>query len=392
MTDSEQSSKDRIFMNRALEATIRIGLVVMLAAWCFEIVRPFIVPVVWGIIIAIAFNPGYHRLQSILGGRRRLAATLFILLALVVLITPAVVLTGTLVDAAKHIARELADGAVTIPPPPQSIAMWPVVGDPLDEFWSRASVNLGEALNEVKPQLKTFGRWLLSIAAGAGLGILQFTAAIIIAGVLLPRAGAGHHAARAIATRLAGGRGTDFADLAEATVRSVTRGILGVALIQSLLAGLGFLAAGVPAAGLWALLCLFLSVVQIGIVIILIPIVIWVFSNSDMGTAIAFLIWSIFVGVIDNVLKPILLGRGVEVPMLVIFIGAIGGFLAMGIIGLFVGSVILTLAYKLFLAWLGEAPEPLRQRNTHEAPPIAADASEGRRTSQKKPRARRGAK
>ncbi|MCB1766576.1 MAG: AI-2E family transporter, partial [Candidatus Competibacteraceae bacterium] len=140
-------------------------------------------------------------------------------------------------------------------------------------------------------------------------------------------------------------------------VRSVTRGILGVALIQALLAGLGFMVMGVPGAGLWALLCLLLSVVQIGVIFVNLPIVLYVFSTADPIPAVLFLIWSIFVTLIDNILKPIVLGQGVDVPMAVIFVGAIGGFLSSGIIGLFVGAVVLVLGYKLFLAWLYPTPE-----------------------------------
>ena len=209
-----------------------------------------------------------------------------------------------------------------------------------------------------RPQVAAFGRWLLATVGELGLGTLQFVMAIIIAGVLLANAQGSGHAARAIATRLAGERGADYAELGQATVRSVARGILGVALIQSLLAGLGFLAVGVPGAGLLALVCLLLAVVQIGPIVVLIGTVIYVFSTADTFTAVIFLIWSIFVALIDNVLKPILLGRGVKVPMVVIFVGAIGGLLASGIIGLFVGSVVLALSFTLFKAWLREPPQP----------------------------------
>jgi len=140
--------------------------------------------------------------------------------------------------------------------------------------------------------------------------------------------------------------------LAEATVRSVANGILGVALIQSLLAGISFMVVGVPAAGLWALLCLILSIAQIGTAPILIPVVIYLFYNADTFTAVAFLIWSIPLSLIDNILKPILLGRGVKTPMAIIFIGAIGGLLNSGVIGLFIGAVTLALGYELFLLWL----------------------------------------
>jgi len=161
---------------------------------------------------------------------------------------------------------------------------------------------------------------------------------------------------QAIAWRLAGKRGDELARQASAVVRSVSRGILGVALIQAIMTGLGMLVAGVPAAGLWALLALLLSTIQIGVFPVLLPAVIYVFWAKGTTTAVLFLLWAIVVGFIDNILKPLLLGRGVSVPMLVIFVGAIGGFIGAGIIGLFVGSVVLVLGYELFLAWLKEDP------------------------------------
>ena len=354
---------DKIFVRRAVEAAIHIGLVALLVAWCFQIVRPFIVPVVWGIIIAVAVYPAYRRLEAVLGGHRTIAATLFTLLMLILLIGPTVMLAGTLAESAQRLAADLTDGTLSIPAPSESVGSWPIIGEPLERFWRLASENLGAALAEIRPQIAAFGRWLLAAVAKLGIGVLQFVLAIIIAGVLLANAQGGGQTARAIATRLAGERGTDYAELGQATLRSVARGILGVALIQSLLAGLGFLAVGIPGAGLLALVCLFLAVVQIGPAVVLIGAVVYVFSTANTFTAIIFLIWSIFVGLIDNVLKPVLLGRGVEVPMVVIFAGAIGGFLASGIIGLFVGSVVLALSFTLFKAWLAEAPQPTKEQS-----------------------------
>jgi predicted PurR-regulated permease PerM len=265
------------------------------------------------------------------------------------------------------------EGTLEGPPPPQGVAHWPLIGEPLAEFWGLASDNLEEAMDQVRPQLRATVKWLLSAVAGAGIALLQFVAAIIIAGVLLAHGDGGKRTARAIAARLADEHGVEFAELASATVRSVARGILGVAFIQAILAGLGFLVAGVPGAGLWALLCLLLAVVQIGILPIVIPVLIYVFSTADTLTAVLLLIWSVMVGLLDNVLKPLLLGRGVNVPMAVIFVGAIGGFIASGIVGLFVGSVILVLGYQIFMAWVcGPAAPP--QRN--KLPPRAADKSQ----------------
>jgi len=182
--------------------------------------------------------------------------------------------------------------------------------------------------------------------------------AIVIAGVFMAHSGGGHEAVQRVATRLIGEHGGEIADLAESTIRSVARGILGVALIQALLAGIGFFVAGVPAAGLWALLCLLLSVAQIGVLPILLPIIIYLFNTADLAVAIGFLIWSIPVALVDNILKPLLLGRGLKTPMIVIFMGAIGGFLTSGIIGLFIGAVVLALGWELLLAWLYPDPRP----------------------------------
>jgi len=351
------SANDKEFLNRILETTIRIGVVAILVVWCYQIVRPFIIPVLWGIIIAVAVSPVYLKLQSALRGKTSLAATLITLVLFIVLLMPTIMLADTLVDGARMLADRMQAGTLEVPPPPASVASWPLIGEPLDRFWRTASENLGTALKPVAPQLKALGTWLLGGAAGVGLGILQFIAAIIISGVLMAYSDTGTRAARSLGNRLAGHRGTEYVNLAETTVRSVARGILGVALIQSLLAGIGFLAVGIPGAGLWALIALFLSIIQIGVLPVTVPVVIYVFATGNMTVAIIFLIWNIFVSTIDNVLKPILLGRGVKVPMVVIFAGAIGGFISSGIIGLFTGAVILTLGYTLFQAWLNEAAE-----------------------------------
>ena len=353
-----ETPADRQFMDRAIETFIRLALIAMLAAWCFDIVRPFIVPSLWGLIIAIGLHPLHARLHAALGGRPALAATLLSLLTFAALMVPAALLSGSVLDGAHVLMRDYEEGMLAVPLPPDWVAGLPLVGQSIDGFWRDASDNLADALRRALPEIKMALHWLGGVAAGAGVGILQFVFAIAIAGVLLAHEGAGRRAALTFARRLAGVRGVEFAELATATVRSVTRGILGVAMIQAILAGLGWLAAGIPAAGLWAILALLLSVVQVGIFPLAIPILIYCFFTASTLTFVLLLIWTLLVGSIDNVLKPILLGRGVEVPMAVIFVGAIGGFLGAGIIGLFVGAVVLVLGYKLFVAWLDERPEP----------------------------------
>lgn len=342
------------FVRKMVEAAIRIGILLVLVVWCLQIMEPFIMPVVWGGVLAIALYPLHCRLTTTLGERRRLAATLVSLMMLVVLVIPAALLTDTVLSGAKAVASSFEAGTLNIAPPPDSVREWPLVGPRVHGFWLLLSENVEAALEPLLPQLQVVGRWLVSGAASAGLGLLIFVVAIIIAGVLMANAEAGGRFAQAVGRRLAGDQGREFILVAGATVRSVARGILGVAMIQAVLAGIGFLAVGVPGAGLWALVALFLSVIQIGMLPIALPIIIYVFYTSEPLVAIIFAIYTVLVGLIDNFLKPLLLGRGVPVPTLIIFIGAIGGFLSAGIVGLFVGSVVLALGYRLFLLWLGQ--------------------------------------
>ena len=351
-------SKRYVVVARALNVTIHIGLVVLLLVWCFQIARPFFQILVWGTIIAVATYPGFRKLKSVLGGRDKMAATLITVLFLLILIVPTMMLSGSVVKTAQEYSGEIRGGAMHIPAPPERIKKWPVIGESFYSFWETSSKNLKETVTRFAPQLKAFGSWLLSTAAGAGFAIVSFVISIIISGVLLAHSESGHKTAQAISTRLAGERGEEFVELAGATVRSVTRGILGVAIIQALLAGLGCLVVGVSAAGLWALIVLLLAVVQLPVILIMGPIIIYVFYTTSTVPAVIFAIWSVLVSGCDSFLKPVLMGRGVDVPMLIIFIGAIGGFMFSGIIGLFTGAVILTLGYKIFLAWLNEETPP----------------------------------
>ncbi len=366
MAEPNQAPDDRQLLERALGVTVHLGTLALLAAWCFAILRPFVSPIVWGVIIAVAAYPGYRWVLAGCGGRQPVAAAVFVLVALLVLIAPTVLLSETLVTGARDLADALNDGTLAVPPPPAGIAEWPLIGEPIATFWGLASENLQAALGQLEPQLKAMSLRLLAVAANVGLAILQFILAIVIAAVLLAHAEGGYQVARRITLRLSRERGEAIANIAESTVRSVARGILGVALIQALLAGIGFHVVGIPGAGLWALLCLILSVIQIGPTPILAGAVIYVFSAASTTVAVVFLVWCVLVGLIDNVLKPLLLGRGVDVPMIIIFMGAIGGFISMGLVGLFVGSVVVVLGYTLVVAWL----DP--RRDAVEAPAVAA--------------------
>jgi predicted PurR-regulated permease PerM len=351
------SAEDRAFLKRALETSIRIGLVLFLVVWCFQLAQPFLSPIVWAIILAIAVHPLYARMCGVMGERSSLAAGILVVVSLVVLIVPASLLTTSLVESATELAESVKAGTLEVPPPPAGVADWPIVGDRVHDFWAAASRNLDAALDTLHPQLKAVGRWMLAKASSAGIGLLVFALSIVLAGVLLANGDGAAAVARRVAERLVPDRGAALVALAHDTVQSVTRGILGTAFIQAFLAGIGLLAAGVPAAGLWALLVMLLAVVQLPPLLVLVPIIVWVFGAKSTGLAVVFAIWTTAVGASDNVLKPLLLGRGSDLPAAVIFVGAIGGFIRAGIIGLFVGAAVLAVGYNLFIWWLDDAPK-----------------------------------
>ncbi len=347
------------YRRRAVEIAIHVGLVILLTTACLMILRPFLPLVAWGIIIAIAANPAYQKLRSMLGGRGKLAAVLFTLIVLGVLIVPVALLTQTTIQGIQTLIAHTREGTLGIPAPPDSVRAWPIVGGPLYSTWTKASTNLTGMLQSVAPQLKALVPGLLHASARIGLTVLEFVLSILVAGVLLAKSSEGAEVSHSLARRLFGERGPEFETLAGSTIRSVTNGILGVAAIQAVFAGIGFIVVGLPGAGLWTLLFLFAGVLQAG-GLVLIPAIIYTFAVASTMKAVLFMLWCILVAALEHVLKPLLLGRGVAVPIVVIFLGAIGGFLAIGIIGLFVGAIVLCVGYKLFLAWL-EGPVAARE-------------------------------
>lgn len=361
MSDSFVSTDDRRFYRRAIEAAIRIGLVILLLLWCFNIVKPFILLVLWGGIIAVAVYPLFEKLQSMLGGRQKLAATLMTVITLAMLVIPSVMLSESAIENSRTLARQMEEGTLSIPSPSDKVQAWPLVGEKLYSAWSLASNNLSDALSKYKDQLTEVAKWVLSAAAGAGAVLLQFFVSIIIAGMLLVYGKGATDAAEKISARLIGEQGGNtFVGMAGATIRSVAQGVLGVAVIQAVLAGIGLLVIGVPYAGIWTLLVLLLAIIQLPTIIILGPIIVYVFTVASTVPAVLFMIWSLLVGVSDSFLKPLLLGRGLDVPMLVILLGAIGGMILSGIIGLFVGAVVLSVGYKLLIIWLNQGVEPMK--------------------------------
>ncbi|HMD22091.1 MAG TPA: AI-2E family transporter [Alloacidobacterium sp.] len=351
MTTEQPSTSNKEFIRRALEVAIHVGLLVLLTTACLFIVRPFLPLVTWGIVIAIASYPAYRKLRGALGGRGKLAAVLCTLFFLAALIVPVALLAETMIEGARSLGTHVKDGTLSIPAPPASVRTWPLIGAPLDRVWNMAYTNLTGLLKSLAPQLREFVPRLLHTSAGIGITVIQFVLAILVAGAMLANASGCAAITHALANRLFGERGPEFEQLAGSTIRSVTNGIIGVAVIQAIFAGIGFLVAGLPGAGLWTLAFLIGAILQIGGLVIL-PAIIYMFAIASTTKAVLFLVWCLVVLLLEHVLKPLLLGRGVAVPIVVVFLGAIGGFLAIGIIGLFVGAIVLSVGYKLFLAWI----------------------------------------
>jgi predicted PurR-regulated permease PerM len=335
-----------------IQLVIRLGLLALLIVWTFVLILPFIPILAWAAVLAVALNPVFIPLARILGGRPKLAAVILTLLCFAVLIGPAAWLGLGAVEGTKDLTRQLSAGDLAIPLPPQAIKSWPVIGAPLYELWDQASTNLRSFLQDMAPYLKTIATTLLGFAGDAGLGTIKFLLSIVVAGVIFPYGPQLVATGRGFLSRIVPEQSEHFLDLAGATIRAVSQGVVGVAVLQALLAGAGFKLAGIGSAGLLAFLVLLLSIVQIGATIVILPVIIWIWTDKDVVTALLLTLFLALVGVLDNILKPLVMGRGLTTPTIVIFIGVIGGTLEHGIVGLFIGPIILSVAWELAVAWI----------------------------------------
>ncbi|MFK8333086.1 AI-2E family transporter [Pseudomonas sp. BJa5] len=337
-----------------LDVLIRAGLIAVLVMFCFEIFQPFLSLMLWAVILAITLYPLNQRLAALLGGRPGWSAAFLVLVGLACLIGPLSLLGTSVAESVKLGINTFENQAIEIPPPPANVQDWPLIGAPLFGIWSHASSDLTWALTQVAPHLKGVSKTLLTQMAGVGTGILVFVLALIVGGVIMAKGEIGHRTGVDIATRISGPqRGPQLAALCTATIRAVAQGVVGIAFIQMLLVGIGLVVMGVPAAGVLALMVLLLGITQLPVLLITLPVVIYVFAHDGVGVGtIVFAVWTLLAGLSDNVLKPLLLGRGVAVPMPVVLIGALGGMLTNGIIGLFIGPVLLAVGYELFMSWV----------------------------------------
>lgn len=348
-------------VREAIEIAVYLLLVFGLLAWCLVIVGPFISFLLWGTVIAVSMYTPFLWLERKLGGRRKLAVAFFALAGAVIVVLPAWLFAESLLGPTRALQEGLQSGQLDIPRANETVRDWPVVGEKLYENWSAAADDFEDWLNDHRAQVKSVLEGVFSRITSVALTVLQFLAATLVACFMLAGAAGSKHFMTRLSRRLAGDQGDALLNLSVATIRSVTVGVLGIAFIQAVLAGIGMVAVGVPAAGLLALVVLVLAIAQLPPWLVMFPVIFYVFSTHDSTlVSSVFAVWAIVVSFLDMVLKPLMLGRGVEAPMPVILLGAIGGMLHSGIIGLFVGAVLLALGYKLFMAWLtlGEEPAP----------------------------------
>jgi len=337
-----------------VELAIRVGALGLVLYWTLILVSPFITIVIWSAVLTVALYPPFEWMALRLGGRRRLAAVLITILSLLVVIGPATWLALGLVESLRMISERIDLSTLALPAPPTAVKDWPLIGDYVYQFWDLASTNLEEAAAKIVPYLKPVGTSLLGIAADAGTGILKFFVGIIVAGFLFAPAPSIVGAVKKFLRRLTPDRGEEFANLAGATIRAVSRGVIGISVLQALLAGIGLMIAGVPGASLITSAVLIFGIIQIGPTIILAPVVIWSWTAMEPAMALLFTAYMVPVNLLDNVLKPIVMGRGLKTPMLVILIGVLGGTLAYGITGLFLGPIILAVIWELLVVWIRE--------------------------------------
>jgi len=354
-TGPEPGPFNRFRLDRTfIDSAIRLGLIAFLLYWSFFIVRPFISIILWSAVLAVGLYPPFNWLAARLGGRRGLASALITLVTLLIIIGPVIWLGLGLVDGLRALAEMLTTGNLSLPPPSERIKSWPLIGDKLYVYWDLASTNLARAFAEIAPLLKPISVSVLGFAGGTGVGVLKFLVSVIIAGFLLPPAPSLVRSLNAFSVRVASHRGGALLQLAGATISSVSRGVIGVSLLQALLAGIGLKIAGVPGASLIAFAVLVLGIVQIGPSVVLIPAIIWSWVTQDTTTALIFTAYMLPVNLVDNLLRPLLIGRGLTTPTLVIFIGLLGGTLAHGLLGLFLGPIVLAVVWELLVAWMGE--------------------------------------
>src|SRR5215813_10066342 len=325
-----------------LDVLIRAGLIGVLA------------------VLAVTLYPLHGWLARHLVGKQGLAATIIVAASGLLIVAPTVLLVNSFGSSVHDFVYAVQHNTLEIPSPREGIREWPIVGKKIHDLWSRAHTDLPGLIQSMQPKIVELAKKALAIVASIGVGMLKFLASFVVAGILMAYGEAGARGSRAIFERIIGrGRGEASARLSTSTIRAVAQGVVGIAFVQAILVGLALLVADVPWAGVLAAITLVLSIAQIPALIVILPAIVYIWSSGHYGTgaAIVYSILLLLSGLADNVLKPLMLGRGVDAPMPVVLLGALGGLATSGILGMFVGATVLTLGYQIFMGWVATNPD-----------------------------------
>jgi predicted PurR-regulated permease PerM len=352
---------ERRLASQLLEVLIRAGLLGAFVVLCYRVFAPFLTLLLWALILAVTLYPLHQSIARRLGGNRGLAATIIVLVGSLSIVTPTVVLVSSFEGSVRKFVSDAQQNKLEIPAPHEGVREWPIVGERIHDVWSKAHADLPGLIQSMQPQILELVRKALVLGANIAVMELQFLASFVIAGILMAYGETGARLGRAISVRIVGGeRGERFARLSTATIRAVAQGVVGIAFVQAVLIGVALLVADVPWAGVLAGITLVLSVAQVPALVVTLPVIGYIWSSGSYGTGAAILhtIVLLLAGMVDNALKPLMLGRGVEAPMPVVLLGALGGLATAGILGMFVGATLLALGHQMFMVWLARAPSP----------------------------------
>ena len=341
---------------------MRVALIGALAVLCFQVFSPFLHLIVWSIILAVTLYPLHRMLARRIGGRQGLTSAILVILGVILIVVPVWLLINSFADSIQSLVSAVQQNTLHVPPPREGVKNWPIVGNNLYEVWSKAHADFPALVQTMQPKIGDLARSALSMVASIGGTMLLFLASFVVANIIMAYGDSVARGGQAIFSRVAGSsRGEALAKLALSTIRAVALGVVGVAAIQSLLIGLALLLAGIPVAGVLAIVSLVLGIAQVPALVVTLPVIIYIWAGGQYSTtaAIVHTIILLLTGIADNVLKPLMLGRGVDIPMPVILFGALGGMASGGILGMFVGATVLALGYELFTTWVAAKPDPV---------------------------------
>ncbi|MEG0174592.1 MAG: AI-2E family transporter [Aeromonas sp.] len=357
MENNELAVVEKRLVTRFLDMFIKFGLILGLASFCFTVFSPFMNMMLWALILAVTLYPLHQRFAARLGGKQGRASTLLVLLGILLIVAPTIAMVSSLGDSVSSLVDKVGNNTLTIPAPSDSVAAIPLVGEKLHAIWLKASTDLPSLIKSYQPQLGELAKQVVGMLASMGGGLLGFVASFIVAGIIMAWGAPGAVSASRIAIRFTDeNKGIALTKLCTSTIRAVAQGVIGVAFIQALLAGIIMSLAGIPAVGIFFVLALILGIAQVPVILVTGPVIAYMWMAGDHGTLvnIIYTVLLVIAGMADNVLKPLLLGRGVDAPMPVVLLGALGGMATNGILGMFIGATLLSIGYRIFMAWVNE--------------------------------------